>query len=66
MIIIRRLGSKNTDVYIYIFPGYEYITGIWQGTTDIALKKLKDQEQMKEFIAEVSILQYDRSIYPSI
>lgn len=32
--------------------------GIWQGTTPVALKKLKDAEHVKEFIREADILWY--------
>ncbi len=32
--------------------------GLWQGTTDIALKKLKNQDTLNDFISEATILQY--------
>jgi hypothetical protein len=45
--IIERLGGGNFgDVY----------RGLWQGVTPVALKHLKNIEQVKELMREVSIL----------
>jgi serine/threonine protein kinase len=41
----------------------EVYRGKWQGTTEVALKKLKIKEQMEKFIKEVSVLQYVFSIF---
>ena len=46
--IISRLGEGNFG---------EVCQGVWNGTTDVALKQLKSTEHFKEFIQEGTLLQ---------
>ncbi len=35
--------------------------GTWEGTTPVALKKLKEGDDLKSFASEITVLQYEYS-----
>jgi hypothetical protein len=56
IVIRERVGGGHfADVY----------RGMWNGVTPVALKKLKNEKQLQDFIKEANVLQYVFSFYPT-